>query len=172
MDSMNLWIDIARDALVEVIEAVNCVILNDAELRQLTAKPNVLTAAREVIGWGPSVVVAKQGGYGAALITVDDVFNIPAFPMETVVDPTGAGDTFAGGFVGFVARHVDSGLTRDVLRNAMAYGTALASYNVEEFGTERVERLQPGEIHARVADLADMTRFDAPALDLRTAQPA
>ena len=73
--------------------------------------------------------------------------------------------------VGFVARHVDSGLTRDVLRNAMAYGTALASYNVEEFGTERVERLQPAEIHARVADLADMTRFDAPALDLRSAAP-
>ena len=82
MDSMNLWIDIARDALVEVIEAVDCVMLNDAELRQLTAKPNVLTAAREVIGWGPSVVVAKQGGYGAALITADDVFNIPAFPWR------------------------------------------------------------------------------------------
>jgi sugar/nucleoside kinase (ribokinase family) len=167
MDSMNLWIDIARDALVGVIEAVDCVILNDAELRQLTGKPNVLTAAREVISWGPSVVVAKQGGYGAALITADDVFNIPAFPMETVVDPTGAGDTFAGGFVGFVARHVDSGLTRDVLRNAMAYGTALASHNVEEFGTERVERLRPDEVHARVAQLSDMTRFDAPALDLR-----
>jgi sugar/nucleoside kinase (ribokinase family) len=167
MDSMNLWIDIARDALVRVIEAVDCVILNDAELRQLTGKPNVLTAAREVISWGPSVVVAKQGGYGAALITADDVFNIPAFPMETVVDPTGAGDTFAGGFVGFVARHVDSGLTRDVLRNAMAYGTALASHNVEEFGTERVERLRPDEVHARVAQLSDMTRFDAPALELR-----
>jgi cytidine kinase len=95
------------------------------------------------------------------------VFNIPAFPMETVVDPTGAGDTFAGGFVGFVARHVDSGLTRDVLRNAMAYGTALASHNVEEFGTERVERLRPDEVHARVAQLSDMTRFDAPALELR-----
>jgi sugar/nucleoside kinase (ribokinase family) len=172
MDSMNLWIDIARDSLVRVIEAVDCVILNDAELRQLTARPNVLTAARQVLTWGPKVVVAKQGGYGAALITDEDVFSIPAFPMETVVDPTGAGDTFAGGFVGFVARHVDGGLDRDMLRNAMAYGTALASYNVEEFGTERVERLRPEEIHARVADLASMARFDPPALELRTGSAA
>ena len=107
MDSMNLWIEIARDALVKVIERVDCVILNDAELRQLTGKPNVLTAAREIITWGPEVVVAKQGGYGAALITATDFFNIPAYPMEDVVDPTGAGDTFAGGFVGYIARHVD-----------------------------------------------------------------
>jgi sugar/nucleoside kinase (ribokinase family) len=166
MDSMNLWIDIARDSLVKVIEAVDCVVLNDAELRQLTEKPNVLTAAREVISWGPKVVVAKQGGYGAALITAEDFFTIPAFPMETVVDPTGAGDTFAGGFVGYVARHLDAVDDRDVLRNAMAYGTALASHNVEEFGTERVERLQPEEIHARVAELAAMTRFDPPPLEL------
>jgi sugar/nucleoside kinase (ribokinase family) len=172
MDSMNLWIDIARDALVRVIEAVDCVILNDAELRQLTARPNVLAAAREVISWGPKVVVAKQGGYGAALITADDIFSIPAHPMETVVDPTGAGDTFAGGFVGFVARHLDTGLDRDVLRNAMAFGTALASYNVEEFGTERVERLRAQEIHARVSDLAAMTRFDPPALELRDGSAA
>src|SRR4029450_9786807 len=97
--------------------------------------------------WRTSVVVANEGGYGAALITAEDVFSIPAFPMETVVDPTGAGDTFAGGFGGSVARHLESGLTRDVLRNAMAYGTALASHNVEEFGTERVERLRPDEVH-------------------------
>jgi sugar/nucleoside kinase (ribokinase family) len=172
MDSMNLWIDIARDSLVKVIQAVDCVILNDAELRQLTEKPNVLTAAREVLTWGPKVVVAKQGGYGAALVTADDVFNIPAFPMETVVDPTGAGDTFAGGFVGYVARHLDSLSDPAVLRNAMAYGTALASYNVEEFGTERVERLRAKEIHARVADLAAMTRFDPPALELIESSPA
>jgi sugar/nucleoside kinase (ribokinase family) len=167
MDSMNLWIDIARGSLVQVIEAVDCVILNDAELRQLTEKPNVITAAREVISWGPSVVVAKQGGYGAALITASDFFSIPAFPMETVVDPTGAGDTVAGGFVGYVARHLDAVGDRDVLRNAMAYGTALASYNVEEFGTERVERLRAQEIHDRVGELSDMTHFDAPALALR-----
>ena len=87
---------------------------------------------------GPSVVVAKQGEYGAALITEDRFFALPAYPLETVVDPTGAGDTFAGGFVGYLARHLDEPLTDPVLRQAMAYGTALASFNVEEFGTERV----------------------------------
>ena len=172
MDSMNLWIDIARDALVKVIERVDCVILNDSELRQLTEKPNVLTAAREVISWGPSVVVAKQGGYGAALVTASDFFNIPAYPMESVVDPTGAGDTFAGGFVGYIARHVDQATERTVLRNAMAYGTAIASYNVEDFGTDRVARLQPQEIYARIDELRELTHFDPPPLELRTASEA
>jgi sugar/nucleoside kinase (ribokinase family) len=171
MDSMNLWIDIARDALVRVIERVDCVVLNDAELRQLTERPNVMTAAREVIGWGPSVVVAKQGGYGAALITAEDFFNIPAYPMETVVDPTGAGDTFAGGFVGYVARHLDQAGDRNVLRNAMAYGTAIASYNVEEFGVERVVRLRPEEIEARIEELRALTHFEPVPLELRTETP-
>jgi sugar/nucleoside kinase (ribokinase family) len=143
MDSMNLWIDIARDALIEVIRRVDCVIFNDAELRQLTTRPSVLAAAREVLAMGPSLVVAKQGEYGASLITSEEFFALPAYPLETVVDPTGAGDTFAGGFVGHLARHIDKPLTDPVVRQAMAYGTALASYNVEEFGTERVERLTP-----------------------------
>jgi sugar/nucleoside kinase (ribokinase family) len=168
MDSMDLWITIARDSLVKVIEAVDCVILNDAELRQLTDKPNIITAARQVISWGPTVIVAKQGGYGAALITADDFFQIPAHPLERVVDPTGAGDTFAGGFVGYVAKHLatDAPLDNDTLRNAMAYGTALASYNVEEMGTDRVTRLTPHEIHTRVAELQEMTRFNPPPLEL------
>ena len=105
---MNLWIDITREPLVAAITSVDCVILNDAELRQLTGKPNLVAAAREVLSWspagsapdaprGPSVVVAKQGEYGAALITRDSFFALPAYPLETVIDPTGAGDTFAGG---------------------------------------------------------------------------
>ena len=168
MDSMDLWITIARDSLVKVIQAVDCVILNDAELRMLTEKPNIITAAREVISWGPKVIVAKQGGYGAALITADDFFQIPAHPLEQVVDPTGAGDTFAGGFVGYISKHLATGhtLDNDTLRNAMAYGTALASYNVEEMGTDRVTRLTPDEIHTRIRDLQEMTRFDPPPLEL------
>jgi sugar/nucleoside kinase (ribokinase family) len=153
MDSMNLWIDIARDSLVQTIESVDCVILNDAELRQLTGKPNLVSAAKEVLGMGPSVVVAKQGEYGAALITADEFFSLPAYPLETVVDPTGAGDTFAGGFVGYLATHPGE------YRTAMAYGTALASFNVEEFGTERVVRLTDDEIEARVQSLEDITRL-------------
>jgi sugar/nucleoside kinase (ribokinase family) len=153
MDSMNLWIDIARDSLVKTIEAVDCVILNDAELRQLTEKPNLISAAREVLAIGPSVVVAKQGEYGAALITADEFFSLPAYPLETVVDPTGAGDTFAGGFVGYLAKNPGD------YRTAMAYGTALASYNVEEFGTERVVRLGEDEIETRVRELSSMTQL-------------
>jgi sugar/nucleoside kinase (ribokinase family) len=164
LDSMNLWIDVARDSLVDVIGRVDCLILNDAELRQLTEKPNLLSAAREVLSLGPSVVVAKQGEYGAALITADSFFALPAYPLETVVDPTGAGDTFAGGFLGYVARRLDSGIDDTVLRQAMAYGTALASFNVEDFGTERVVALTADEIEARVAELRRFTHFDEASL--------
>jgi len=168
LDSMNLWIDTARESLVGVIERVDCVILNDAELRQLTGKPNLLTAAREVLSWGPSVVVAKQGEYGAALVTADSFFALPAYPLETVIDPTGAGDTFAGGFVGYVARHVEQGLGDQVLRQAMAYGTALASFNVEEFGAERVTRLTADEVHERVGELRRITHFEEAPVELTT----
>jgi len=154
LDSMNLWIDIARDSLVKTIEGVDCVILNDAEIRQLTAKPNLVSAARELLSWGPTVVVAKQGEYGAALITSDSFFSVPAYPLENVIDPTGAGDSFAGGFVGYLA--VNPG----EYRQAMAVGTALASYNVEEFGTERVARLTREEVDQRVADLRRFTNID------------
>ena len=159
LDSMNLWIEIARSDLVEVIERVDCVILNDAELRQLTGEPSLLSAARRVLSWGPSAVVAKQGEYGAALITRDGFFSLPAFPLERVVDPTGAGDTFAGGFIGYLARDLDRVGDEDALRRAMAHGTALASFNVEQFGTDRVARLTAAELHERVCDLQAMTRL-------------
>jgi len=167
LDSMNLWIDIARDELVETISAVDCVILNDAELRQLTGKPGLVTAAAQVRSWGPRVVVAKQGEYGAALLTDDRFFSLPAYPLETVVDPTGAGDTFAGGFVGYVAAHPAAALDHELLTRAMAYGTALASFNVEEFGTDRVARLTAVEITERVADLERITRFSDRPIVLR-----
>ncbi len=176
LDSMNLWIDIARDSLVASIEEVDCVILNDAELRQLTGKPNLIAAAREILSWapgssspgrGPSVVVAKQGEYGAALVTREGFFALPAYPLETVIDPTGAGDTFAGGLVGYIAAHPDQELSDDLLRRAMAHATVLASFNVEEFGTERIERLEGAEIVARIAELHAMTQFSGAPLALR-----
>jgi sugar/nucleoside kinase (ribokinase family) len=160
LDSMNLWIDIARDALVKVIERVDCVILNDAEMRQLTVKPSLLGAAREIMAMGPSVVVAKQGEYGASLYTGDTFFSLPAYPLESVIDPTGAGDTFAGGFVGHMARNLDQLTSERVLRQAVAYGIALSSYNVEEFGTERVIRLTADEVQERIASLQGMTQFE------------
>jgi sugar/nucleoside kinase (ribokinase family) len=166
MDSMNLWIDIARESLEGVIGRVDCLILNDEELEQLTGAPTTVAAAEQVLGMGPSVVVAKQGKYGAALFTREDRFWIPAYPLGKVVDPTGAGDTFAGGFVGYVAAH-DEPLSPELLRRAMAYGTALASFNVEEFGTERVARLAADEIGPRVADLERLTRFEDRPVALR-----
>ncbi|MGD0453181.1 MAG: PfkB family carbohydrate kinase [Solirubrobacteraceae bacterium] len=177
LDSMNLWIDIARDSLVRAIENVDCVILNDAELRQLTGKPNLVAAAREVLSWspspeqegarGPRVVVAKQGEYGAALVTREGFFALPAYPLESVIDPTGAGDTFAGGLVGYIAAHPDQELSDELLRRAMAHATVLASFNVEEFGTERMERLTGKEIAARIHELHAMTQFSGAPLQLR-----
>ncbi len=173
LDSMNLWIDIARDELVRAIESVDCVILNDAELRQLTGRPNLVSAAREVLAWGseggrgPSVIVAKQGEYGAALITRDGFFALPAYPLESVIDPTGAGDTFAGGFVAYIAAHPQEELEDGLLRRAMAHATVLASFNVEEFGTERVRRLTGAEIAARTEQLQSMTQFSGAPLQLR-----
>ncbi|MGI8922033.1 MAG: PfkB family carbohydrate kinase [Solirubrobacteraceae bacterium] len=164
MDSMNLWIDTARDSLVRTIGAVNAVLLNDAELRVLTGEPNLLRAARAVLAMGPSAVVAKRGEYGAMLFTADHVFSLPAYPLETVLDPTGAGDSFAGAFLGYLGGHAGGVDDVEALKRAVAYGTAMASFNVEEFGTERVRRLSGEEIAARVAELERMTRFsDLPA---------
>jgi sugar/nucleoside kinase (ribokinase family) len=167
LDSMNLWIEIARDSLIETISGVDCLLLNDAELRQLTQEPNLVRAARKIREWGPKVVVAKQGEYGAAMITEEGFFGLPAFPLETVTDPTGAGDSFAGGFVGYVAAHPQEELDHELLTRAMAYGTALASFNVEEFGTERVARLTSEEISERVADLQRITSFTEKPVALR-----
>jgi sugar/nucleoside kinase (ribokinase family) len=163
MDSMNLWIEIARDSLVRTISGVDCLLLNDAELRQLTGEPNLVRAANAVMDMGPRIIVAKQGEYGSALFTRAGFFALPAYPLADVVDPTGAGDSFAGGFVGYLAAHPDDEPTGDLLKRAMAYGTTLASFNVQEFGTERVSRLTAPEIAERFSDLQAITHFaDAP----------
>jgi sugar/nucleoside kinase (ribokinase family) len=167
MDSMNFWIEGTRESLIETIGVVDCLMLNDVELRQLTEEPNLVRAARKVFEWGPRVVVAKQGEYGAALVTPEGFFALPAFPLEDVIDPTGAGDSFAGGFVGYLAAHAQSEPDHDVLRRAMAYGTALASFNVQEFGVERVARLTPSEIPERVAELQRITHFADQGIALR-----
>jgi sugar/nucleoside kinase (ribokinase family) len=167
LDTMNMWIDVARSSLLRTIGMVDCVLVNDGELKQLTDEPNHVRAARAILELGPRVVVAKQGEYGAAMYTPDGVFGLPAYPTADVVDPTGAGDTFAGGFMGYIAAHVDEELSDELLRRAMAYGTALASFNVEAFGTERIQTLTGEEIHERVAALERVTRFDAGPVALR-----
>jgi sugar/nucleoside kinase (ribokinase family) len=158
LDSMNLWIDSARESLEKAIGTVDLVFLNDAEIRMFVKEPNLVKAARKVMAMGPGVVVAKQGEYGASLFVGDRFFALPAFPLETVQDPTGAGDSFAGGFLGYVASKGPDALSDQAeLRRAMTYGSVLASFNVEEFGTERVARLSRDEIDARYSELRRMT---------------
>jgi sugar/nucleoside kinase (ribokinase family) len=152
MDSMDLWINIAHESLTRTIRSTDCLILNDQELEMLTGAPTTAAAAQQLLGWGLKAVVAKEGKYGAGLFTEDGYFHMPAYPLQHVVDPTGAGDTFAGGFVGYIAERGGE-VTHDILCRAMAYGTSLASFNVEEFGTERVARLTRDEVEGRVADL-------------------
>jgi sugar/nucleoside kinase (ribokinase family) len=163
LDSMNLWIETTRDALIDAIGDVHCVLLNDAEIRQLTGQPNLARAARAVMDMGPAVVVAKRGEYGAALFSRDQFFAIPGYLLEDVRDPTGAGDSFAGGFLGYLdGRRAagDSVLDHSVLRQAMAYGSVLASFNVEDFGTERVRSLSRDEIEERLRDFRRITHFE------------
>ncbi len=162
LDSMNLWIETARDSLAAAISEVDCLLLNDAEIRELTSEPNLAKAARAVMEMGPRVVVAKRGEYGAALFTADGFFALPGLLLEDVRDPTGAGDSFAGGFLGYLDREgADASAGHDTLRRAMAYGTVLASFNVEDFGTERVARLERDEVEARLAELEQLTRISA-----------
>jgi sugar/nucleoside kinase (ribokinase family) len=159
LDSMNLWIDTARDSLLQAIADVDVVLMNDAELRMLTTEPNLLRAAATVMAAGPRMVVAKQGEYGAALYTQHGVFALPAYPLETVMDPTGAGDSFAGGFLGYLDAHPGDP-DEQALRRAMTYGSVLASFNVEEFGTERVRRLTTDEINRRFEEFREMTHIE------------
>jgi sugar/nucleoside kinase (ribokinase family) len=158
LDSMNLWIDTARDSLEKAIGKVDIVFLNDAEIRMFAREPNLVRAARKVMELGPGVIVAKQGEYGASLFVGDRFFALPAFPLETVKDPTGAGDSFAGGFLGYLSSRGDDALGDQAeLRRAMTYGSVLASFNVEDFGTERVSSLTREEIDHRYSELRRMT---------------
>jgi sugar/nucleoside kinase (ribokinase family) len=163
LDSMNYWLQNERQSLVAAIGEVDFLMLNDAEIRELTGEPNLARAARAGMEMGPGVIVAKRGEYGAALFSADEFFAIPGYLLEDVRDPTGAGDCFAGGFLGYLdSRRAagDSVLDPAILREAMAYGSVLASFNVEDFGTDRVQRLTKEEIEERLRDLQRSTRFE------------
>lgn len=158
LDTMNLWIEHTRDSLLKTISGVDVVMINDAEARQLTGIPNLIKAARTILSWGPKALIAKRGEYGAALFTPDNYFAIPAYPLESVFDPTGAGDTFAGGFMGYLSSQ--DKLDEDAMRRAMIFGSVMASFNVEEFGTQRVRRLTQDEINDRFRAFKRMTHFE------------
>ena len=158
LDTMNLWIDTTRESLQKTIEVVDLLIVNDAEARQIAEEPNLIKAARKILSWGPQTLIVKRGEYGAAMFTKDDYFAIPAYPLESVFDPTGAGDTFAGGLMGYLASQPK--LDEAALRRAMIFGSVMASFNVEEFGTERVRRLTHDEINQRFREFKRFTHFE------------
>ena len=160
---MNLWIETTRDSLLAAVGEVDCVMLNDAEVRMLTEEPNLARAARALMENGPRIVVAKRGEYGAVLFSSDGFFALPGFLLEDVRDPTGAGDSFAGGFLGYLDSQGTGRPDEATLRRAMAYGTVLASFNVEEFGTERVSSPDASRRSSeRYQELRAMTHFELP----------
>jgi sugar/nucleoside kinase (ribokinase family) len=157
LDSMNLWIDTTRNELLEVIARVDCAVLNDEEARQLTERNNLVQAAEAVRALGPRAVVIKRGENGAFLFDAQGMFAVPAFPLREPVDPTGAGDCFAGAFMGALARSGRNDAAS--LRQAVIYGSTVASFCVERFGLERFRELELAEIEARFQAFRDLTRF-------------
>jgi sugar/nucleoside kinase (ribokinase family) len=158
LDTMNYWITSVKEEVIETIKVVDCLIINDAEARQIADEPNIHKAAKKIMDYGLKALVIKRGEYGATLFTKDGYFAVPAYPLESVFDPTGAGDTFAGGFMGYLASQ--DAITDETLRRGMIYGSVMASFNVEKFGTERVDALGYDEINERFRDFKRMTHFD------------
>ena len=158
LDTMNLWIDIKRDALERVIREVDLVIINEAEVRMFTKDPNLVKGARSILALGPQTLVIKRGEYGVLMVRQDAVFAAPAYPLENVFDPTGAGDTFAGGFLGYLASR--SEIHDRELRRAIIFGSVLASFTVEKFSLDRLREITVNEIHERYSDFRALTHFE------------
>jgi sugar/nucleoside kinase (ribokinase family) len=157
MDTMNFWMDIAMDDLLETIKMVDVLTINDAEARQLSGEYSLVKAANKILTMGPKYLIIKKGEHGALLFHGDQIFSAPALPLAEVFDPTGAGDTFAGGFIGFLAQVGTVNFNN--MKNAIIYGSALASFCVEKFGTERIKNLTQEEIAARVQEFVKLSSF-------------
>jgi sugar/nucleoside kinase (ribokinase family) len=158
LDTMNFWIKGKPEALRVVLREVDALLINDTETRMLAGEPSLIKAARMILGWGPRVVVVKRGEYGALMVTPERFFFVPAYPLETAFDPTGAGDTFAGGFMGVLA---GEGATDEAaLRRAIVYGSAIASFTVEDFSLNRLKRLTRADIEERCRGFREMTQVD------------
>ena len=158
LDTMNFWMEIALDDLKEVISKVDVVMVNDSEARQLSGDYSLVRAAKKIMAMGPKYLVIKKGEHGALLFHEDSVFYAPALPLEDVFDPTGAGDTFAGGFIGHIAKTKD--ISFDNMKTAIIIGSAMASYCVEKFGTERLRELTKENIETRLKQFVDLVSFD------------
>lgn len=158
LDTMNFWMDNALEDLYKVIKKIDVIAINDEEARQLTGEYSLVVAARKIHKMGPKYVVIKKGEHGALLFNDDNVFYAPALPLEEVFDPTGAGDTFAGGFAGYIAKTGD--VTFENMKKALIYGSTLASFCVEKFGTERMENLSAKEVQKRLHQFKSLTQFE------------
>ncbi len=165
LDTMNYWIESRRESLLRTLRQVDLLFVNDAEARQLAGEANVVRAAASILSMGPKSLVVKRGEYGALLFEGDRVFATSAYPLAALFDPTGAGDSFAGGFMGYLARRRGAIAPSD-LRRAMVLGGVLASFAVEEFSLERLRRLTPAEIRERYDQLQELTHFDELEVEL------
>ncbi|MFT4849142.1 MAG: sugar/nucleoside kinase (ribokinase family) [Sediminicola sp.] len=158
LDTMNFWMDCALNELMQVISKVDVITINDEEARQLSGEYSLVVAAQKIMEMGPKFVVIKKGEHGALLFHEDNIFSAPALPLAEVFDPTGAGDTFAGGFTGYLAKTGD--FSYENMKTAIIYGSALASFCVEKFGTERMLQISRKEIHQRLEQFKSLTQFD------------
>lgn len=158
MDTMNFWMDIAMDDLLETIKMIDVLTINDAEARQLSGEYSLVKAAKKILTLGPKYLIIKKGEHGALLFHEDQIFSAPALPLAEVFDPTGAGDTFAGGFIGYMAKVGTVNFNN--MKNAIIFGSALASFCVEKFGTEKIKNLSQEEIAARVEQFVQLSSFN------------
>ena len=158
MDTMNFWMDIAMDELMQVIAKVDVLTINDAEARQLSGEYSLVKAAQKILGMGPKYLIIKKGEHGALLFNNEQVFFAPALPLEDVFDPTGAGDTFAGGFIGYLAQTRD--ISFDNMKRGIIFGSAMASFCVEKFGVERIDELTQQELDGRIQEFIELVQFD------------
>jgi len=157
-DTMNYWIETKPAELAETMKSMDVLIVNDSEARLLTNEPNLIKAAKKIIKIGPRIVIIKKGEHGATLVTEETIFSAPAYPLENIFDPTGAGDTFAGGFIGWLARTDDISVNN--LKRAVVYGSTLASFCVEKFSIESLRELSYLKVHDRFLAFMDLSRFD------------
>lgn len=157
MDTMNFWMDVAMDDLKQVLKMVDVLCINDEEARQLSGQYSLRTAAKMITAMGPQTLIIKKGEHGALIFQGDKMFYCPALPLEEVFDPTGAGDTFVGGFIGYLAQTND--ISFENMRKAIVYGSAMASFCVEKFGTERLFEVTPSDLEARVGEFKELARF-------------
>lgn len=158
LDTMNFWMDIAMPELMETLKGIDVLTINDSEARQLSGEYSLVKAAQKILAMGPKALVIKKGEHGALLFNKEEVFFAPALPLEDVFDPTGAGDSFAGGFIGYLAKTKD--ISFENMKRAIIFGSAMASFTVEKFGTERLIGLSQDDVSERVQEFVDLVQFD------------